>query len=154
MKDVTALQLLSLLDLFKAYNAGIIDARRQILRGIHIWQPLQLVDELPRLDEELDGFAKADKSVDDLAQQIERELLSRKDIGEQLDVQEENREIEDERDDVEDEALLSPLLPVVQLYQADGVLEVVLDGLEEEPHELTRVRQRDRDALTSKPMMT
>ena len=70
MKDVTALQLLGLLDLFKAYDAGIIDARRQILRGIHIRQPLQLVDELPRLDEELDGFAKAHKSVDDLAEQI------------------------------------------------------------------------------------
>jgi hypothetical protein len=152
VKDVAALQLLSLLDLFKAYDAGIIDARRQILGGIHIRQPLQLVDELPRLDEELDGLAKAHKSVDDLPQQIERELLSRKDVGEQLDVQEENSEIEDERDDVEDKAFLSPLFPVVQLYQADGVLEVVLDGFEKEPHELTRVRQTD--AFTSKPMMT
>ncbi len=49
VEDVAALQLLALLDLLQAYNAHIIDSRQIVLA--HIRQLLQLIDQLPGLDE-------------------------------------------------------------------------------------------------------
>jgi hypothetical protein len=63
-------------------------------------------------------------------------LLSRDDVHEKFDVEEQYDEIKDERDDVKHETLLCPLLAMIQLKQRDRVLEVVLDGFEEQSHEL------------------
>jgi hypothetical protein len=67
---MSALQLLCLGNLFKTDDAGIIYTRRQISRSVHIWKFLQLRNELPRLDKQLDRFPKSDKSVYDLAEKI------------------------------------------------------------------------------------
>ena len=133
---MSALQLLCLGNLFKTDDAGIIYTRRQISRSVHIWKFLQLRYELPRLDKQLDRFPKSDKSVYDLAEKIQWKLLSRDDVHEKFDVEEQYDEIKDERDDVKHETLLCPLLAMIQLKQRDRVLEVVLDGFEEQSHEL------------------
>ena len=56
--------------------------------------------------------------------------MSRDYVHEKFDIEEEHDEIEEERDDVEHEALLCPLLSMIQLKQRDSVLEVVLDGFQ------------------------
>jgi hypothetical protein len=133
---VAALQLLGLLDLLQANDARVVDPLQLVFLGIHVGESLQFVDELARLNEKLDGLAQADKGVNNLTEEVDWELLPRKYVGEELDIQEQGNGIKDKGHDVEHKALLRPLLPVVQLYQADRVLKVVLDGLQEEAHEL------------------
>jgi len=137
---VAALQFLGLLDLLQANDARVVNPLQLVFLGIHVGEALQFVDELARLYEKLDGLAQADKGVNNLTEEVDRELLPGEYVGEELDVQEQGNVIKDEGHDIEHEALLCPLLPVVQLYQADRVLKVVLDGLQEEAHKLkTRV---------------
>jgi hypothetical protein len=57
MENMSALELLGLLDLFQADDAGVVNTGRQVLGCVHVREPLELVDERSRLDEELDGFA-------------------------------------------------------------------------------------------------
>lgn len=47
-------------------------------------EPLELVYERSRLDEELDGFAQADKSVNYLTQKVEWELMPGEDVHEEF----------------------------------------------------------------------
>lgn len=54
VEDVAALQSLGLLDLLQADDAGVVDARWQVLRCVHVWEPLELVDQGPGLEEELE----------------------------------------------------------------------------------------------------
>lgn len=54
VKDVAAPKSLGLLDLLKAYDTGVIYARRQVLRRVHVRQALEFVYKRPGLDEELD----------------------------------------------------------------------------------------------------
>ena len=61
----------------------------------------------------MDRCPKYDKSVYDLAEKIQWKLLSRDDVHEKFDVEEQYDEIKDERDDVEHETLLCPLLAVI-----------------------------------------
>ena len=84
----------------------------------------------------MDGFPKSDKSVYDLAEKIQWKLLSRDDVHEKFDVEEQYDEIKEKRDYVEHETLLFPLLTMIQLKQRDRVLEVVLDGFKQQSHEL------------------
>lgn len=130
MKNVSTLQLLGLRDLLETDDARSIDTRSQISRSVHIWQFLQLWYQLSRLNEQLDRFTKPDKSVYDLTEKIERELLSRDDVHEKFDVEKQHNEVKNEWDDVEYEALLCPLLAMIQLKQRDRVLKVVLDGFQ------------------------
>jgi len=54
VKDVAAPKSFGLLDLLKAYDTGVIYARRQVLRRVHVRQALEFVYKRPGLDEELD----------------------------------------------------------------------------------------------------
>ena len=138
---VAAFQLLGLFDLLQANDACVVNALELVFLGIHIGQALEFVYELARLNEKLYGLAQADKGVNNLTEEVDWELLPRENVGEELDIQKQGNGIKHKGHDVEHEALLSPLLSVVQLYQADRVLKVVLDGLQEESHELkTRVK--------------
>ena len=44
-------------------------------------------------------------------------------------VQEQDSEIENERDDIKDEAFFCPLLSEIELYKADSVFKIILDRL-------------------------
>jgi hypothetical protein len=77
VKDVPAFQSLGLFDLLQAYNAGVVHPCQLIFFSIDIWETLELGYQLPRLNEELDRLPQTHKSVNDLRQQIDRELLSR-----------------------------------------------------------------------------
>jgi hypothetical protein len=87
----------------------------------------------------LDRLAEPDKSIDDFTQQVEWELLSRDYVHKEFDVQKKHNEIEDERNYVEYETLLCPLLTVVQFKKRYGILKVILDSLEQQSHELNYV---------------
>lgn len=89
------------------------------------------------MDEELHGFAQAHEGVDDLAEEIEGELVARDYVLEQqlirgglkkfpYHIEQEHYEVKYERYYVKHEPLLSPLFPIVQLHQTDGILEIVL----------------------------
>ena len=131
-----ALQFLRLSDLLETDDARVVHTSWEIFWGIHIWKPLQLRYQLSRLNEQLDWFPKSDKSIYDLTEKIQRKLLSRDYVHEKFDIEEEHDEIEEEWDDVEHEPLLCPLLSMMQLKQGDSVLEVVLDGFQQQPHKL------------------
>lgn len=75
MKDVPALEPLGFLNLLQADDAGVVRSRQVILTRVYVRKTIQLVDELPRLEEELDGFTQADEGVDDLPQEVQWELL-------------------------------------------------------------------------------
>ena len=78
----------------------------------------------------MDWLAQPDKSIYNFTKQINRELLSRQDISEQFHIQEQGYEIEQERNYIENEAFLCPLLSVVEFYQTYGVLKVILDSFQ------------------------
>lgn len=113
MENVAALQLFGLLDLLQADDARVVDPLELVFLGVHVREALKLVDELTRLDKELDGLTQAHKGVNNLTEEVDRELLPREYVGEEFDVEEQGNGIKDERDDVEHKALLRPLLPVV-----------------------------------------
>ncbi len=51
-------------------------------------------------------------------------------------VKQQHSKVKDEGDYVKDEALLCPLLSVIEFNQTDSVLEVVLNRLQEESYKL------------------
>lgn len=134
MEDVSTTQFFGFLDFLEADDAGVVHAAEIFLR--HVGQSLQLVDEAAGLNEELDRLAQAHYVVDDLAQQVERELLPGDDVEEELQVQQQHHHVEHEAYYVEYESLFSPLFSVVELYQADSVLEAVLNRFQEQSEEL------------------
>lgn len=113
MEYVPAFEFLGLFNFLKANNASIILAKE--VSPTHIRQSLKLINQLPRLQEELDGLAETDEGVDDLAQEVEGELLAGDDVGEELDVQQQHDEVEHEGYYVEYKALLCPLFTIVEL---------------------------------------
>lgn len=88
VEDVTTSQLFRQHHLFEADDAGGIDADSVCgLFEVHIWKPLQLVDEGPGLDEELHRFVELDERVNALTQKVQGKLATHEDPQEELSIE-------------------------------------------------------------------
>ena len=136
VEHVAAAELLARRDVSEADAALQLAPLSVLSRRAHILELLQLVDELPPLVEGVAALSQPGQVVDDLAEYVDGQGTAADDEEEELHVDQEVTRVEDERDTVEHELLLEPLLPIAQLEQGHLVLEIVLHSLQQKSSKL------------------
>mmetsp|Transcript_14608 Transcript_14608/g.22646 ORF Transcript_14608/g.22646 Transcript_14608/m.22646 type:complete len:274 (+) Transcript_14608:654-1475(+) len=130
-------ELLCELHLLEAHDAGGVHANSVLWLGqVDVGQLLQLVDEGPRFEEKLNGVVQLREGVQEVRQDVERELAVGDDPDEQASVQQQHEGVEQYAAEVEHESLLDPLLPEVEFDEVELVLEAGPHAFEQHADEL------------------
>lgn len=91
VEHVATAQLLGELHVFKADNACRVDSPAVLFNGeVDVRHEVELHDQLPELDEELNGLVELLRRVNELSDEVYREVASDENIVAQLEVEQQN----------------------------------------------------------------